>query len=233
MRNSLRKFGMLLAAALLCSATSAFANTVTMTLTGTGSNGSVEGFVVYPYYFTINSQTNVPLVCDDFNDEIQNGESWTANVIHFGTINAANIESSGLQFTGARGHGAATDYLNYEEEAWLEQQMVIATGSTVIKDIQAAMWAIFATSDQSNLESDSNGWYTNAVNAVTAGGFKSSSLSNVTFYTYETGTAIVNQVGNYTPQEFSQVPEVSTASLFGVGLVGLALLLLRRRVVTV
>jgi hypothetical protein len=65
----------------------ASADTVQMTLTGTGGQ-AVAGVYVYPYFFTVTGTingsavnlTNAPLMCIDFNDEIVQGETWSATV---------------------------------------------------------------------------------------------------------------------------------------------------------
>src|SRR5271169_687506 len=56
-----------------------FAKSVKMKfIDGTNNGGPFE---VYQYYFSINgSQTQTSLICDDFNDEIHQGQTWTATV---------------------------------------------------------------------------------------------------------------------------------------------------------
>jgi len=55
-------------------------SSVTLTLVGTGTNNG-GGAYTYPYYFSINgSSSATPLICDTYDNEVIQGEHWTANV---------------------------------------------------------------------------------------------------------------------------------------------------------
>src|SRR5208282_4659721 len=54
-------------------------STVNMQLiTTSSSNGG--GVNTYPYYFSINHSAPVALICDSYDNDIQIGETWKANV---------------------------------------------------------------------------------------------------------------------------------------------------------
>jgi hypothetical protein len=84
----MKKFGTraLFALSVLClipwlNSAQAKAETVTLTLEGVGGANS-GGVYTYPYYFSIDgSSTQTALMCYIFDDEIYQGESWTATVV--------------------------------------------------------------------------------------------------------------------------------------------------------
>ena len=100
----------------LVSARGAFADTVTLQLTGTGGASS-NGENVYPYYVTVNGNTN-SLMCLSFNNTITTGESWKATV---------------QSITGTL----------YEEAAWLLNDANVHPGNAI--NDQLAAWGLFAS----------------------------------------------------------------------------------------
>ena len=101
---------------LVC-ARGAFADTVTLQLTGTGGASS-NGENVYPYYVTVNGNTN-SLMCLSYNNTISTGESWKATV--------QSVIGNTL----------------YEEAAWLLNDANVHTGNAV--NDQLAAWGLFAS----------------------------------------------------------------------------------------
>ncbi len=102
-------------------ATASYADTVSMTFTGTSgaSNGSDY---IYPYYFSINgSNTSTSLMCVSFNNEIYQGESWTA------TTSAITTSSSFIA----------------QEDAYLFS--LLGGGTYSNNDIQEAAWYLGAS----------------------------------------------------------------------------------------
>src|ERR1700680_2605307 len=73
----------LIAIAVLCVVPSFGVQTVTMTLTGPGQNGTLGGVYIGPYVATINNVPNVQVICDDFVDGTYLNETWTADVSSF------------------------------------------------------------------------------------------------------------------------------------------------------
>ena len=119
----MKKLGFFTCLSLLCLLTiagpgRAFADPVTLQLTGTG--GATDpyntGVLVYPYYLTVNGVTN-SLMCLSYNNTIVNGESWQATVEAIsGTL--------------------------YEEAAWLLNDANV-NPTNAIAD-QLAAWGLFA-----------------------------------------------------------------------------------------
>jgi hypothetical protein len=101
----------------LVSARGAFADPVTLTLTGTGSN-QANGEYAYPYYLTVNGNTN-SLMCLSYNNTISEGESWKATV--------QSVIGNTLD----------------EEAAWLLNDANVNPGNAVAD--QLAAWGLFAS----------------------------------------------------------------------------------------
>ena len=118
----MKKLGFFACLSLLCLLTiagpgRAFADPVTLQLTGTGGQ-SVNGEYVYPYYLTVNGNTN-SLMCLSYNNTISTGESWKATV--------QSVIGNTL----------------YEEAAWLLNDANVHTGNAV--NDQLAAWGLFAS----------------------------------------------------------------------------------------
>jgi hypothetical protein len=94
----------------------ASADPVTLTLTGVGG-ASTNGEYVYPYYLSVNGNTN-SLMCLSYNNGISMGESWQAT------------EES---VTGTL----------YQEAAWLLNDANVNTGNAI--NDQLAAWGLFAS----------------------------------------------------------------------------------------
>jgi len=211
--------------ALMCLAPLGFAqSSVTMTLTGAGSNILGPAYVG-PYYATIGTETNVAIICDDFADESTVGQTWTANV-----YNVASLGTGSQTWMQSKG----VTLQDYAEAAWLAEQLVNPTALTCVAgancagDIQYAIWQLFDPKDNPlqyltgiNLTAASNA----LLEASTeASDMPLSDFSNVLVY---------SPAGGGPPQEFLRVttPEPSFLALFGVDLPAMLLVvfLLRRR----
>src|SRR5690348_6800059 len=106
-------------------ASSAFANTVTMTYEGHGQNFHGMG---YPYYFSINGGSNfTALICDSFDNTILKGETWQATATPF------------LQGVGMFGSTMSLDY----RAAGLIFKSILA-GTTNALAGQWAIWGLFS-----------------------------------------------------------------------------------------
>ena len=106
---------------------SAKADPVSLTINNGGSITS-GGVYVGPYNFTSGGQS-LQLVCDTFLNEVYPPETWTANTAPVG---------------GGSGLFGSTSSAQYQQGAWLVQQMFANLGNTpAVADIQWALWDIF------------------------------------------------------------------------------------------
>jgi len=93
-----------------------YADTVSMTFTGTSgaSNGS---YYIYPYYFSINgSSTSTNLMCVSFNNEIYQGESWTATTAAITTASSKTAQEDAYLFSLIGGGTYSNN--DIQEAAW-------------------------------------------------------------------------------------------------------------------
>jgi len=244
MGNLVRKFGYLTAVAVFCFGSSAFANTVTLTFTGTSGSAPLGYAYIYPYYFNISpadpvgSPTNhVAMVCDDFTDEITNGEPpWSVVV-----TNVPSVASTNTYFFGITNYNGDTGITSYEEAAWLAEQLVSPPPNASVADIQWALWGLFDGSNGvfgSDFLTDFNGFGSSDKTEITklladAKTQHGSAASYANVYVYTPAVCSTNgctpepSSDTNRPQEFIRVvPEASTSALLGAGLLGLAALML-------
>jgi hypothetical protein len=129
--NSTQKWWGITAVAILCLASSAFANSGSLTLTSAGNN-VMQGVYVGPYYATVNGVANTAVICDDFADDSVIGHSWNFNTNNFSTLGSALW-------------GNQTQ--NYEAAAWLTVQMLSLNGNpgnaTQVGYLSYAIWSLF------------------------------------------------------------------------------------------
>ena len=192
------------------------ADTVSVTLTGV--SGGVQGNVyTSPYYATVGTTANVPIVCDDYAHSVYIGESWTASISTFANLSNARFW---------QGNQTATLQL-YDEAAYLFNELYLNPSQT--GNISFALWAIF---DPSQVTS-SAGWTTggNAVNPTSAAGW----LANAQSQTYTAGEfsnfEVLTPISPTSPQEYLvRTSEPSTVLLLGIGLLAMFALKSRRKV---
>jgi len=190
--------------------TASYADTVTLTFTGT-SGASNGADYIYPYYFSVDgSSTQTSLMCVSFNDEIYQNESWDA------TVSSITTASSTIA----------------QEDAYLFS--LIGDSSYSNNDIQEAAWYLSA-SNPSAVPTTSNDpalllAASNAVTQADLGGTSTFDDGQFTLYTPVSGTQ--NPSTDGTPQSFvgdSPVPEPRSLLLLATGLFGCASLVYRRR----
>lgn len=123
---------------------SAFADTDTVVFVDGGSNVG-SGYYLSPYTGTITptgGQTStIALYCDDFNDEVTNGQTWSANVT---SVLSLNLSNTLFGIMNPNPNGPAGNTL-YEEEAYLATQIqnnFAVNNLGAIEDIQDAMWVL-------------------------------------------------------------------------------------------
>jgi hypothetical protein len=190
--------------------TASYADTVTLTFTGT-SGASNGADYIYPYYFSVDgSSTQTSLMCVSFNDEIYQNESWDA------TVSSITTASSTIA----------------QEDAYLFS--LIGDSSYSNNDIQEAAWYLSA-SNPSAVPTTSNDpalllAASNAVTQADLGGTSTFDDGQFTLYTPVSGTQ--NPSTDGTPQSFvgdSPVPEPRSLLLLATGLFGCASLVYRKR----
>jgi hypothetical protein len=226
MTNVFRRLLLAAAAVLLFLAPSAFADaTVSMSLTGAGSNG-LDGVLIGPYTALING-VSTPVICDDYADESYIPESWTAFVSPL----------SNLADTNNPGQTAL-----YEEVIYLSQELLAAPlNSLQAGEIQYALWDVFDSSALANLTAFNSAdgaaalWYlTDAQNNY--GTLSAAVLSEYTIYTPDIADPITcsGYAGSVCPQSPPQefivrTPEPGTLLLLSLGIGGLLFFGRRKR----
>lgn len=242
MMNSLfRKHWYLAVVAVLFFASVSFAGTTSVTITSVGDGANLAGVYVDPYNATVGTATNVPVICDDWSDNVTVGESWTANVINLSTAGTSSVNplfGNTLSSTAQQGL--------YNELAWLGTQLLANPKDPATQDVVSfAIWELtnpYYPGTPEALPSASalgtitwNGVANTSVQAAVnselllAGaqtGFNGSGWEILTPASWPTN------VGQ--PQEFLvYTPESSAVILFGADMLGLAALafFFRRRLV--
>ena len=235
MSSLVRKYWFLTLGSLLFFASVSLAQSpVNMVLTGVNPTGyNLDGVYTSPYQATING-VSATVICDDFADGSNIGESWQATATNLATVGNSTA-AKWDPFIGV------SEQTLYDQVAWLSTQLLAASGNAELQaDIGFAIWQATCTESTgvnignqcsaSNLPfaglsgtdlSTAQSYLTLAENQpYTAGEF-----SNFTIYTPVSGTS-------NPPQEFIvETPESSTAVMLSAdlfGLIGLAFVFRRR-----
>jgi len=212
------KKSLFILSAFAMAAASAFAGTDTVVFVNGGSNVG-SGYYLSPYTGTITptgGQTStVALYCDDFNDEVTNGQTWSAYVT---SVLSSNLSNTLFGVTNPN-PASPTGNTLYEEEAYLATQIqtdFAANNLSAIEAIQDAMWVL--TDPSTTVPNYNNPTVQNWINlaAADASNYQNTGTSTVNYASWY----VLTDVNKSDPhQEFLfQAPEPATLALAGFGL---------------
>jgi hypothetical protein len=111
----------------------------TLELTGVNGN-NYAGIYIGPYDIQVGGPTGQTsgMICDDFNDDIQIGSTWTANPV------SVTLGTLGGTMFGVK--GSQSSLMAYEEAAALSYAILFSNqGATNNALMQYAIWAIFSS----------------------------------------------------------------------------------------
>jgi hypothetical protein len=147
--TSIRASWWVVLAVVLCLAPSAVGQ-AELDLTSAGNNVQDDVYVG-PYYATIGTNQNQPIICDDFADESKLNTQWPASVTSFSSLlaNNANVYGTvwGNYYQGTL--SASIIVTMYEEAAYLTLQMLALGNSnaTLQGYYSYAIWAVMDPAD--------------------------------------------------------------------------------------
>ena len=233
MKNAMPKALYIAAALVILFATGALAqSTVQMTITsGTapdGTYGVMGGVYTSPYTGNINGGASIPIICDDFYDDVYPPETWTALATNLAQLGAATTNLVYFEQ-----NGGAQQQIDYMTAAVLAEDILGTTDKTVRGELSFALWGVF---DPTMLATNSANLTAAQLNAATgylagaqatvvsgiSGGLDAylSTFSNVTIYSATQNGTTPMAAGTKRPQEFLVVsmPEPAESVLLIVDL---------------
>jgi len=150
MRNVMPR-AVYIVAALLVLATGAFAvTTVQLTITSgsapNGTSGVMGGVYTSPYSGNVNGGATIPIICDDFQDEVYPPQTWQAI--------ATNLAQLGSATTGDvyfEQNGGTQQQIDYMTAAVLAEDILSTTNETTRGELSFALWSIFDPASLLNL----------------------------------------------------------------------------------
>jgi hypothetical protein len=198
----------------------------TTTMLFTGVNGANDGvYYVSPYtgtmnYGTSNAQT-VGLFCDDINNDVYIGETWTANVTNMASGNFSNTRYGNGWVNPNL--GATNPLTLYEEGAWLVSQFGSHTNDYV--SLQYALWDLMSPGAEPTNYAGTDGIKVSQWLTWAGQNYGQINPANFEIITNVGTLAYRGQV-----QEFIvQTPEPATVVLLLIGIGAMFLLALKRQ----
>jgi hypothetical protein len=243
MRYGKEKACFLGAVIFMCCASGAFADD-SFTLTGvTPSGNNMGGVYTSPYVATItNVGSGINVVCDDYFDEVNFGETWQVAVTNLATLSTTGSGDANLRFNAsdsAYALNAHAQDLGYLTVSILEAQLLSIDSSTEqAADLSFAIWDVFdpgasnGLADATTIANEESAAASLAASYLTqagtvAGALALDNIANVTIFTADpdSGGAVTTctlSPSCGTPQEFVTVSmaEPSSPSLLGLDLLG-------------
>jgi hypothetical protein len=204
--------------ALMVAVTVARLSAGSVNVTFTGANGQTDssGYLIAPYYATVNG-VNETVYCDDFANDVSIGQKYTANVTNMGSGNLSETRYGGLTYTLQTQHGSATysGLQVYEMVAYLTTEY--GSNQTTNGQIQDTIWNLFnPNSGNQNVSPpklSSNYWLYAAES-----NYSSINPSNFNIITNTGGQALTGGI-----QELIFAPEPASMLMIGFGLVAVSL----------
>ena len=177
-------------------------------------NNVMDGVYVGPYNATINGTSGQQIICDDFADDTNVGESWLASVTTLSNLSATKWGSS--QAGGSLLGGSYSSLQGYEAMMALSSQMLGNKNATQVGYLAYAVWSIFdagAVYSWLVTHGDAAAWST--VQSMAAAALKGSySIAQFAGWEIFTPTKCFSNCSGSSgmPQEFLElVPEGGTA----------------------
>ncbi len=213
----------LLAAA---SALPSFAGTVNATFVSANGQKDTAGNYISPYTGTING-VSTTIFCDDFANHVTAGQAWTANVTNLGSGNLSNTRYGADSDTLITQNGTSQTFAAlqvYEMAAWLTTQFT-ANGSAN-GDIQDTIWDLFNPNSVNTTVTPP----TPSSHAELFAAEQNYSKINPSNFNILTNTG-VQMSGQQ--QEFIFAPEPGSLVMLGLGIAGIAIGSLRKKLIPI
>jgi len=210
-------------AAVVCCAASVYAQpTTTLKLTGDVSGPVLGGVYTSPYYGTVGgTETNVPIICDDFSSETFFNESWTVYQTNLSSVPSSLLRwNSGYSWNGSHWVAGGLDQSTaYTVAGYLATSIMNAgSGTPLQEDLSYALWGLFDAGDaagpfQGGFISNSDlasaqQLLRDAETAVQTQNLHPGNYANVTIYSYDSNAGPPTGCGSTCPpppQEFLRV----------------------------
>lgn len=213
-------------AASLLMAPLAFSQNTVLTLDSPGDNGSMGGIYVGPYGAlqgpAQNQGTQVQIICDDFQHNVNMGDYWTVNAT---SVSSITDSTQGLVWSNQKAGGSYLGLGNigvqqgYDAMAFLASELMGTKDKTTAGYLAYAIWAVFDAQGVYKWlvteNHDPSIWKTiqgYAVNAL-QGNYTAGEFAGWEVLTPSCGNS--GNCSNQLPQEmFEYVPEGGTALMY-------------------